>query len=66
MEAPWQQMRILVDRFIYQGLRYVLSRHAGPDQDIRKASQDQDEKPQWKAPGQNLSWFLQSEFDQRF
>jgi hypothetical protein len=27
-------MRILVDRFIYQGLRHVPSRHAVPDQDI--------------------------------
>ena len=27
MEAPWWRMRILVDRFIYQGLRYVSSRH---------------------------------------
>jgi len=31
-------MRILVDRFIYQGLRHARSRHAGPDHDIRQAT----------------------------
>jgi hypothetical protein len=42
--APWWQMRILVDRFIYQGLRYAqadtppaISAYAG-------SLQDQDEK----------------------
>jgi hypothetical protein len=44
MEAPWQKMRILVDRSIYQGLRRApkptpsaISRFAAP-------LQDQDEK----------------------
>ena len=37
-------MRILVDRFIYQGLRYLPSRHAARDQAIRGQPQDQDEK----------------------
>ena len=37
-------MRILVDRFIYQGLRYTPRRHAAPDQDIYRGTQDQDEK----------------------
>jgi hypothetical protein len=29
-------MRILVDRFIYQGLHHVTSRHAARDQPVRQ------------------------------
>jgi hypothetical protein len=50
IEAPWQQMRILVDRFIYQGLHYVPSRHAVPGQGVQASTQDQDEKVQWPRP----------------
>jgi hypothetical protein len=37
-------MRILVDRFIYQGLRYVPSRHAAVISTSAGPLQDQDEK----------------------
>jgi hypothetical protein len=39
-------MRILVDRFIHQGLRYVPSRHAARDHAHAGQLQDQDEKAQ--------------------
>ena len=35
---PRQRMRILVDRFIYQGLRYAPSRHAARDQAVCRAT----------------------------
>ena len=37
-------MRLLVDRFIYQGLRYVPSRHAAVIKPYAGQLQDQDEK----------------------
>jgi hypothetical protein len=37
-------MRILVDRFIYQGLRCAPRRHTVPDQDLCRDPKDQDEK----------------------
>ena len=44
IEAPWWQKRILVDRFIYQGLHYVPSRHAAQVRTYAESLQDQDEK----------------------
>jgi hypothetical protein len=49
-------MRILVDRFIYQGLRYGPSRHAVCDQAMRGELQDQDEKDSVKFSNQADSW----------
>jgi len=43
MEAPWRMMQILVDRFIYQGLRHAPGRHTVPDQPMYRAPLDQDE-----------------------
>jgi hypothetical protein len=37
-------MRILVDRFIYQGLRYAPSRHAARIRASARSLHDQDEK----------------------
>jgi hypothetical protein len=44
IEAAWQRMRILVRRFIYQGLRCALSRQAVRNQLICGPPQAQDEK----------------------
>jgi hypothetical protein len=37
-------MQVLVDRFIYQGLRYAASRHAVRDQPVSGHTRHQDEK----------------------